>query len=63
MFGVLEKLVDLAREALIARGDHALLLEIEQEVVALRRELNVLKDYRDRREVEDEAQRLAKLNG
>ena len=57
---MIEKLLHLACEALENRGEYKLILEIEQEVVALRRELNSLKDYRDRREVDDEAQRLAR---
>lgn len=58
MFMVLEKLIDIAREALIARGEHQRLDELEEEIITLRRELNALKDYRDRREVDDEAMRL-----
>lgn len=55
MFSVLEKLIVLATEAIKARGDAQLLAEIEIEVTSLRRALNDLKDYRDRREVEDQA--------
>lgn len=61
MFSVIEKLIDLARETLIARGEHQRLDELEAEVVELRHALNALKDYRDRREVEDEADRLVRL--
>lgn len=58
VFGVIEKLLDIAREALVARGEQQRVDELEQEVVALRRELNELKSYRDRVEVAEEALRI-----
>lgn len=63
MLGVLEKVIELALEALKARGDAQLLAEVQAEMVTLRREVNELKDYRERREVEDEALAAAAREG
>jgi type II secretory pathway component PulJ len=61
MFGVIESLIEIARQSLILRGEHQRLDELEEEVVTLRRKLNELLDYKERREVADEAARIVRL--